>query len=126
MQANALPSELPEKTLTSTLCQSLHWTPEHETGLFAKSPQSQRRVKLANKSQDNVIRAQEWRAENQDDDCNLRCQKLHGLGCENSSLGKEVRERGFHGVEADYIGVRHKGRTISSPAERNAGSESIQ
>ena len=38
---------------------------KHETGLSVKSSQSQRRVKLANKSQDNVIRAQEWRAENQ-------------------------------------------------------------
>lgn len=44
--------------------------------------------------------------------------ETHGLGFENSSLGKEVREWGFHGVEGAIPDRQHKGRTISSPAER--------
>ena len=72
---------------------------KHETGLSAKSSQSQRRVKLANKSQDNVMRAQKRRAENQGWRLQPEMPETHGLGFENSSLGKEVREWGFHGVE---------------------------
>ena len=100
LQADALPSELPEKPLTSTLCQSQRWTTKSETGLSSKSSQSQRRVKLANKSQDNVMRAQKWKAENQGWRLQPEMPETHDLGFENSSLGKEVREWGFHGVEA--------------------------